>query len=82
MELKDATVIIWPEFGSKTDKCLYRESGWFMKLCSKTQHDPVWIHRMVTSTRRKAKDGLTNLFITTRRQSSETRIPHCDSGMD
>ncbi|CAH2009596.1 unnamed protein product [Acanthoscelides obtectus] len=71
MELNDATVILWPEFGSKTDKSLYRQSGWFLKRCSKIQHDPVfWIHQMVavTSTRRKVKDGLINLFITTRGQ--------------
>lgn len=63
------SIIFWPEFGSKTDKGDYQQSGWkLMANKSNQQLDPVfWINRTISllKERRDAAKS-TNLFITVR----------------
>ncbi|CAB3221129.1 unnamed protein product [Arctia plantaginis] len=59
-------LILWPLFGSKTDRINYRQSGW--KLITNTTNknvDPVfWIKHCITILKEKRQQGgLVNLFI-------------------
>ncbi|KAL4720273.1 hypothetical protein ACJJTC_001380 [Scirpophaga incertulas] len=67
--MSDTSIIFWPSFGSKTDSHRSRQSGWELKSSGDADLDiVVWIRRLieVSSNRRKARDGLSNLFISTR----------------
>lgn len=68
-EITDKTVIFWPSFGSKSDSARHRQSGWQLG-CS---GDPalslvIWIKCLINvlADRRKARENLSNLFISTR----------------
>lgn len=67
--ITEKSVTFWPSFGSKTDNAKHRQSGWQLD-CS---DDPalslvIWLKQLIqiSSNRRKARNGLHNLFITTR----------------
>lgn len=70
----------WPEFGSKSDSSLHRQSGWLIKSNEVKIFDLIyWIKRLisVSESRRSARDNLNSLFITTRgrvREASRTVI--------
>lgn len=69
MHLDKESVTFWPEFGSKTDKATYRQSGWKLLRSKEKTLDPVfWTEELikVSSVRRGAKDGLSHLFISSR----------------
>lgn len=68
-ESTDEYVILWPKFGSKTDSRTYRQAGWQLKNSGQEKLNPViWIKRLVSlsESRRKARNDLNSLFITTR----------------
>ncbi|XP_050673481.1 uncharacterized protein LOC126971302 [Leptidea sinapis] len=65
---KGDSVLLWPVFGSKTDKADHRQSGWKMlkntnqKICC-----VYWIRRLIqVSQERREKGNYSHLFITTR----------------
>lgn len=62
-------IILWPRFGSKTDSATYRQSGWRLLSRGTDKLNPVlWINKLIqiSDKRRKAKQNLTSLSITTR----------------
>lgn len=68
-EITDTSVFFWPSFGSKSDNAKHRQSGWQLS-CS---GDPalslvIWVKCLinVSADRRKARENLSNLFISTR----------------
>lgn len=68
-EVSNASITFWPSFGSKTDGPQGRQSGWELSSSDEQALDIVkWVRCLieVSSSRRKARDDLTNLFITTR----------------
>lgn len=69
MTLNEKSVTFWPDFGSKTDRGSYRQSGWFLSKISDTKLDPdYWTEVLVnlSGQRRNAVRELDALFITTR----------------
>lgn len=69
LKFNDNSVIFWPEFGSKTDKNSYRQSGWHLTKGSIKNLDPVyWTRTLInlSATRRQARSDLSSLFISTR----------------
>ncbi|KAJ8710599.1 hypothetical protein PYW08_009114 [Mythimna loreyi] len=62
-------VILWPKFGSKTDSATHRQSGWRLSNNGPERLNPVlWIEKLIiiSQERRKARQNLNSLFITTR----------------
>lgn len=61
-------LVFWPSFGSKTDDCNYRQSGWRLKAHPKKNLDCVyWIRQLIkTSHDRRMSGTLTELFLTAR----------------
>lgn len=62
-------IILWPRFGSKTDRGDYQQSGWKITRSEDADFDLVaGIQSVITlsAQRREASPGLTHLFITTR----------------
>ncbi|XP_069354708.1 uncharacterized protein [Maniola hyperantus] len=60
---------LWPQFGSKTDRAEYRQSGWRIIKSSNPKLDLVtWVRTQVekSSERRASHKEIYNLFITTR----------------
>ncbi|XP_060810191.1 uncharacterized protein LOC132904278 [Amyelois transitella] len=72
MIIKENCIILWPRFGSKTDSCDYRQSGWKIIANENCQLlDPVyWIKQLVNasqSRRLECSQRLRNaLFLTVR----------------
>lgn len=69
MQVNEDSIHFWPEFGSKTDKPSYRQSGWKLLKHPDKQFDPIfWTLKLleITSQRRKANEGTDTLFISTR----------------
>lgn len=68
-ERSDSSLTFWPKFGSKTDNDRNRQSGWHLTCSGDMALSLVkWVNCLieVTNSRRKAREGLNNLFITTR----------------
>ena len=68
-ERTDSSITFWPKFGSKTDNDRNRQSGWHLTCSGEMALNLVkWVNCLieVTNSRRKAREGLNNLFITTR----------------
>ncbi|CAD6224467.1 GSCOCG00011775001-RA-CDS, partial [Cotesia congregata] len=59
-------IILWPAFGSKTDRVSFRQSGWRLLSHQNTRICPVtWIRAMLKlSEKRRAAQNLDSLFIT------------------
>nr|CAI5821114.1 unnamed protein product [Callosobruchus analis] len=72
--------VLWPKFGSKTDKAACRQTGWKVRENSERSIDILyWLDRliMVSKKRRGTREGLDCLFISTRgkvRPSSRAMI--------
>lgn len=93
-ERSDSSITFWPRFGSKTDNDRNRQSGWHLTCSGDMDLSLVkWINCLidVTNSRRRAREGLNNLFITTRgevKAASRTVIagwlkaPFKDIGID
>lgn len=67
--IKDDHIILWPQFGSKTDCKDYRQSGWKLMANSQNQNlNPVyWVSKTITIlNERRRSSGKSNLFITLR----------------
>lgn len=62
-------VIFWPRFGSKTDSATHRQSGWHLSNKGPERLNPFqWIQKLISVSheRRRARENLNSLFITTR----------------
>nr|CAI5858847.1 unnamed protein product [Callosobruchus analis] len=62
-------VVLWPKFGSKTDKAACRQTGWKVRENSEPSIDILyWLDRliMVSKKRRGTRESLDCLFISTR----------------
>lgn len=62
-------VILWPQFGSKTDSSTYRQSGWVLKNNTNEArlNLVLWIKKSISASQERRKEkNLKNLFITTR----------------
>ncbi|XP_033220863.1 uncharacterized protein LOC117175265 [Belonocnema kinseyi] len=59
-------IILWPAFGSKTDRASFRQSGWKLSKHSNIWLCPVtWIRAMLGKSKKRRKDGsVDTLFIT------------------
>ncbi|KAI8431705.1 hypothetical protein MSG28_016174 [Choristoneura fumiferana] len=65
-EIKDNSVIFWPEYGSKTDGPDYRQQGWcFISNQESQALDPVyWVKQLIElSNQRREEKLIKNLFI-------------------
>lgn len=68
-QISDRSIIFWPAFGSKSDSPRHRQSGWELTSSEDDCFDLVrWVKCLIqcSSVRRKARNELSNLFITTR----------------
>lgn len=62
-------IILWPDFGSKTDSGTYRQSGWVLKANNNDGRLNLvsWIRKSISASQaRRANKKLDSLFITTR----------------
>jgi hypothetical protein len=65
-KIESECIIFWPEFGSKTDNALHRQSGWKLLKCQSNQNiDPVYWIKMLITLSRNRRGNLNNLFIST-----------------
>lgn len=67
--IEDDYIVLWPQFGSKTDCREYRQSGWKLLVNTQNQNlNPVfWINKTISVlSERRGASGLSNLFITLR----------------
>lgn len=67
--IENSTITFWPKFGSKTDNARHRQSGWLLSSSPNPSWDLVkWVNCLleISQNRRRAQEGLHNLFITTR----------------
>lgn len=65
-EIKDTSVIFWPEYGSKTDGPDYRQQGWcFISNQESQALDPVfWVKQLIELSKQRREEKLIkNLFI-------------------
>lgn len=70
MVIDDSSVTFWPEFGSKTDNHLHRQSAWKLLQVPDEKLNPIrWIklYMAVSNSRRNANGNIINsLFVTSR----------------
>lgn len=67
--IKDDFIVLWPQFGSKTDCRDYRQSGWKLLVNTQNQNlDPVfWINKTISVlSERRSNSESSNLFISLR----------------
>ncbi|XP_063827850.1 uncharacterized protein LOC135077240 [Ostrinia nubilalis] len=62
------SILLWPKFGSKTDSCSYRQSGWKLKKHPNQNLDCVhWIRQLIAISQDRRRQGnIKELFITAR----------------
>lgn len=68
-ERSESSITFWPMFGSKTDNMRFRQSGWHLSSSGDPVLDLVaWVNCLIdlSENRRRARECLFNLFITTR----------------
>lgn len=63
---EENSVVLWPEFGSKTDTASYRQSGWRLLQCQSNRNiDPVyWLKALIECSNVRRGD-IKSLFIST-----------------
>lgn len=65
----DNKMIFWPEYGSKTDNAMHRQSGWCLKSHPTLRFNLIhWVKQVIllSENRRKSNQKIKSLFITTR----------------